>query len=72
MTIEEAITVLNEQKHRNSEWYLRGEWVQGDDYYCVLEPFEAVAVAEKYQRDSQEAEMKRIHFNDWIEAGMPK
>jgi hypothetical protein len=58
MTLAEAITVLNQRRHRGAEWSVysmapQREFAVG---YSVgqpaveLTPFEAIAVAEKYTR----------------------
>lgn len=67
MTLERAVEILNERAHHGTDsWHIvsngPSRWVQhygsnncstnGD----VLRPFEAVAVAEKYQRGGQDAE----------------
>lgn len=60
MTLDRAIEILNERKHRgHSEW--ERDQITGDpESLCVtgpdphsdlLTPFEAVAIAEKYERD---------------------
>lgn len=59
MTIDGAIEILNQNFHRNPNgeknpefWYINGaDLVRGQDQYDFLEPFEAIAIAEKYQRD---------------------
>lgn len=64
--IERAVEILNEQKHEmpgNWEpnsfiggipqpyWYLRGPFVSGQDQYENFSHFEAIAIAEKYERE---------------------
>jgi hypothetical protein len=58
MTIERAVEILNERKHHeHSEWYARGpegqpgDIVSGPDQYENFEAFEAIAIAEKYERE---------------------
>lgn len=57
MTLEQAVEVLNRERHRevDDEWALsHGPVViaaQGDYY---LYPFEAIAIAEKYERRAQQ------------------
>ena len=58
VTLAEAATVLNEHKHRgHSRWHVygntpRGTYLVGEDRFDCLEPFEALAIAEKYLRES--------------------
>lgn len=56
MTLEEAAQVLNQFRHDDrDDWYVRGDLVEqehGDDYVHFTE-FEAVAIAEKYLRESE-------------------
>ena len=57
MTAQEAVEILNREKHRGTTWETfvsDGEVacvrdVDGADYY--LEPFEVIAIAEKYERE---------------------
>ena len=64
MTLEEATAVLNDRCHHgHSGWYLSGGFnqvdgkqrddrvVYGIDQYEIFEPFEAIAIAEKYVRE---------------------
>jgi hypothetical protein len=52
MTLDEAVKVLNGRRHDGYDRWRANEdgFVEGHDPYHVLSPFEAVAVAEKYQR----------------------
>ncbi len=54
MTTEQAIEILNRYKHRDCQkWHLEGSLILEGAYPTVLfTAFEAVAVAEKYLRDS--------------------
>jgi len=67
MTLDEAIKILNERGHRkaNADDRWDNPWdrafldlpddeqiVQGPDRYDNLEAFEAIAIAEKYQREA--------------------
>jgi hypothetical protein len=57
MTLEAAVRILNREKHHgHSNWYISGELpsdsiVLGKDQYEFFEPFEAIAIAEKYDSD---------------------
>ena len=57
MTIDEAVAILNERRHHGHQgWYVSGppgehQLVFGEDRYEWFEPFEVVAIAEKYVRD---------------------
>jgi hypothetical protein len=57
VTLEEAVAILNARKHRgHSSWYVSGSvssdaMVFGKDQYETFEPFEAIAIAEKYQSE---------------------
>lgn len=55
MTLDEAITILSKNKHNGaSVWYLYNDMVENDTNYDEeLTQFEAIAIAEKYLRDSQ-------------------
>jgi hypothetical protein len=53
-TLEDAVKILNERRHHgHSNWYVCGQGddalVRGEDQYEVFEPFEAIAIAEKYK-----------------------
>jgi hypothetical protein len=54
MTLEEATNILNTHRHRgHAEWYVSPDSagnciVLGKYQYEVFEPFEAIAIAEKY------------------------
>lgn len=48
MTLEEAIVVLNRERHRGDRWYERGEAL-GECSENWLTEFEAIAIAEKYE-----------------------
>jgi len=57
VTVDEAVKVLNNHKHDdNSKWYLDGKpgapvhYVRGEGQYEAFSEFEAIAIAEKYQR----------------------
>lgn len=61
MTLEQAIKILNNHKHNEREDWLIGEYYftgefattegpKGKDFY--LSPFEAIAIAEKYEREN--------------------
>lgn len=55
MNLVEAIAILNERRHRSfCDWYQHGEYVRHElsDPGEALDTFEAIAVAEKYQRDA--------------------
>ncbi len=61
MTIEQAVAVLNANNHRRSSnpdaWYVvynaEGRATARKDYWgASLEEFEAIAIAEKYQREA--------------------
>jgi hypothetical protein len=59
MTIDDAIKILNEHRHRyadgsESGWYRRDPFIEGPDRYDALSFFEAIAIAEKYQREADE------------------
>ncbi|APW62031.1 hypothetical protein BSF38_03563 [Paludisphaera borealis] len=56
MTLGMAVQVLNQRRHHgHSDWYVSGDGdddakalVLGRDRYEFFEPFEALAIAEKY------------------------
>lgn len=52
MTLDEAVKILNERKHRMyDDWHVNEnhpDEVDCSGYYDSLEEFEAVAIAEKY------------------------
>jgi hypothetical protein len=56
LTLEQAVIVLNDRRHHgHSCWYISGGtpkecFVLGRDQYEFFEPFEAMAIAEKYAR----------------------
>lgn len=50
-TLEEAAVVLTRHRHRGGEWSLGPRLLWGPDQYDVLEEFEAVAVARRYQEE---------------------
>jgi len=52
-TLKEALAVLNHFKHRKSLWHDHSDCACPDncDPWSRLEPFEALAIAEKYLRD---------------------
>lgn len=51
MKIEQAIEILNDRNHRDYNfWELNGYWVIG---VIPITIFEAIAIAEKYERKSQ-------------------
>ncbi len=50
MILAEAVAILNERKHRDTEWYADGQFVYAQDKEVMFTPFEAIAIAEKYQR----------------------
>jgi hypothetical protein len=57
MTLAEAVAVLNERRHRDcGKWciVIEGDCrtIQGEDRYDDLDEFEAIAIAEKYQREA--------------------
>lgn len=61
MTIERAVEILNERKHRDfSKWYVyhvvpgttRATPQDCHDPYNMLDEFEAIAIAEKYEREA--------------------
>lgn len=63
MTLDEAVAILNRERHRGAghsrrPWYVSGEGpdalVLGADHYDSLEPFEAVAIAEAYLKLARE------------------
>lgn len=61
MTVEEACEILNRHRHELSKdpkdgfdrWYVNGDFVRGPDRYDCHSHFEAIAIAEKYQRESE-------------------
>lgn len=62
MTLAEAVAILNENLHGmegrpnigpGPHWYVGGDWIYGPDHYDSFSAFEAIAVAEKYQRESK-------------------
>lgn len=52
MTLEAAVEILNTRNHNGAEW-----WRASPDYvtcgYVTLRAFEAIAIAEKYARESK-------------------
>jgi hypothetical protein len=54
VSLAAAVIILNAKRHHGSgEWQVwRGVVTCGD--YCDLSEFEAIAVAEKYQREDEE------------------
>lgn len=69
MTLKQAIEILNREKHREWDgWDLNGDpsipatFVRGGDRYDWLEQFEAIAIAEKYEREKP-AEPTGIYEN---------
>lgn len=62
MTLDRAIETLNQNCHRiegaglnfpGPYWHLLNGLVCGPDQYDFLQPFEAIAIAEKYERESR-------------------
>lgn len=55
MSIEEAVAVLNERRHNGfAKWlHVADDVVRGEGQYEYLSQFEAIAVAEKYQREAE-------------------
>ena len=57
--LQDAVKILNERRHHgHSGWCLFGEsddnWlVRGKDQYEFFEPFEAIAIAEKYESEAK-------------------
>ena len=56
MTITVAVEILNRERHRDrADWCVGGGGpdaiVMSGERYDWLEPFEAIAVAEKYERE---------------------
>jgi hypothetical protein len=64
MTLEEAVVILNERRHHgHSNWYIsvgyqNDNLVFGKDEYEFFEPFEAVAIAEKYASQLKEGSLR--------------
>ena len=58
VTLEQAVAILKDRRHHgHSKWYISGNSradsvVYGKDQYECFEPFEAIAIAEKYQAES--------------------
>jgi hypothetical protein len=57
MTLKQAVAILNAQRHHaHSDWYISEDDTEncivfGKDQYDFFEPFEAIAIAEKYQSE---------------------
>ena len=54
MTLEQAVEILNREKHQgHSEWVAEGDYATDDpcDDPVAFNTFEAVAIAEKYERE---------------------
>jgi hypothetical protein len=68
MELGEAVRILNDRRHRGCDgWYVDGDGsgeqhVRGEDEYDCFEPFEAVAIAEKYAGKS---EPTAVHGLGW-------
>ncbi len=66
MTIEEAVKVLNERRHNGdakwSEAPQKGDPIvqSGDMPELFFTEFEAIAIAEKYERDDKQALMSYL------------
>ncbi len=54
MTLAEAVAILNERKHWNHEdWYIFIDRFARIPHNGGLNTFEAIAIAEKYQREAK-------------------
>lgn len=60
MTVDRATEVLNGKQHRSADgkserdqWRVNGEFVYGPDRYDSFDHFEAIAIAEKYEREAK-------------------
>ncbi len=52
ITVEKAVEILNERKHRDfDDWKVSKLMVLGIFETIAYTPFDAVAIAEKYERD---------------------
>ena len=75
MTLEEAVQILNDCRHRDcSEWHISpGDrddgLVFGKDQYDWLSPFEAIAIAEKYVRFHAGAWTRWIWLRSALDCG---
>lgn len=60
MTLAEAVAILNERRHGgHSNWYVADpSFVRGEDQYECFSGFEAIAIAEKYARETRIAAKK--------------
>lgn len=60
LNIDSAIEILNKYHHRGVEWEKSGDNeitpVDETDYFTYLTEFEAVAIAERYQRENIEVD----------------
>lgn len=65
MTLEDAVKILNKNRHGGEEnfrrtadaWFVKDGRVAGPDYYDWLDEFEAIAIAEKYQNQMSPASL---------------
>ncbi len=53
MTVEKAVEILNARKHRDwTDWKTSKPYVIGVDGSIAYTHFDAIAIAEKYERDA--------------------
>jgi hypothetical protein len=53
MTIERAVEILNKHEHHDhSGWHYDKLYVRGETWCEAYEPFVAIAIAEKYEREA--------------------
>lgn len=58
MTLERAVEILNDRRHRYADgrsgdrWVIGDPFVYGPDRYDTMYPFEVIAIAEKYEREA--------------------
>lgn len=65
MTLERAVEILNGRRHRGyDQWYARLGHAAGRDAYDNLRRFEAIAVAEKYERELPHGAGRRISLTE--------
>lgn len=63
MTAEQAVEILNRHEHHgHAKWYARGEFVSGPDQYENFNHFEAIAIAEKLDRDDPKSAFDPAEF----------
>lgn len=73
MTLEQAVEILNRERHNNSDgWFLdsRSRLVEDGGFSSddMFSEFEAIAIAEKYERQRVQREREAEAREDWIQA----